>query len=105
MAESKLEGRRIKILFNNDEFTKKFIWQHTKNGLCNPLCNGGFWIKYNGKTKYYQRKIDGEPNSDIECTLQEIIGNHVVITVTLNNYFYQNKSGWYLNCSEIVVQK
>lgn len=105
IAESIEEKKRIKIICNDDEFTNKIIKQHTQSGLHNPVFENGFWIKYTGKTKYYLYKKENNPENVTECTLQEIMGNHVVIEVTINNYSYPGRTGWYFNCSEIVVDK
>lgn len=96
ISEIDEEHKKIKILYNSDVFTRNFVKRHVKQDIHNPVFYDGFWVKYSGKSQYYTIKNN-------RCTLQEILKNHVILEVSLYNYSYTNRTGWYLLCKSIIL--
>ncbi len=94
LAESYEEYKKIKMLYNNDNFTEKFIKSHVNSSIHNPIFYNGFWIKYNGKTKFYS----GDEN---ECTLRDLYNCNVMLEIYINKYDYCGKNGWNMTCTKI----
>ena len=105
LCNNESEYNRMYICFNDDEFTEKFLSNKIEVvGLeYHPIhLNGyknmppGFFVKYNGKSKYKINSKDKE-----ECILGDIVGKHVVVKVQYKTYNYKEKNGWNLTCIEM----
>jgi hypothetical protein len=103
------EYKRMYICFNDDGFTEKFLTDKIEaagldyhpvqlTGYSNQP--PGFFVKYNGKSKYKIKSTDQQ-----ECILADIIGKHVVIKVQYKTYNYKEKSGWNLTCIEMCTNE
>ncbi len=90
------EKKTIKVLFNTDQATESIIHSFCKDGLYSPIFPGGFTIKYTRSTKFF--------NKALECTLDDVINNHVYIEACKVNYSYPNRTGWFLKAATITLK-
>lgn len=85
--------KRIKIMFIEDEFTENYITNSAKSYGNSPTVAGGFYIKYNGKSKF----IIGTQNT----TLESLKENHIICEVKKKTYMHADRNGWYLLLKEM----
>jgi hypothetical protein len=87
------EYKRIKIMFTEDEFTEKYITNSAKSSGHSPTFVGGFYIKYNGKSKF----TTGIQNTTIDSLKEK----HIICEVQKKIYSHADRSGWYLLLKEM----
>lgn len=95
ISEYDSEKKTIKVVFSN-QLAESIIGSFCKDGIYSPVFAGGFYIKYTRNTKFF--------NKTMECTLHDIINNHVHIEVCKINYSYPNRTGWFLKASSISIK-
>ena len=88
--------KRLKIIFNDDNFTENFIRSLRNDTGHSPTFEGGFWVKYTSKIECYVNS-----NKDITCSLDTLIDNHIICEVLLTHYTHTERSGWYLSAKYI----
>lgn len=87
------EYKRIKMMFTEDEFTENYITNSAKSYGHSPTVEGGFYIKYNGKSKF----INGVQNTTIESLKEK----HIICDVQKKIYSHADRNGWYLLLREM----